>query len=74
MTTLDRIVITEAALTAWHRIAMQMARTLAQDGYSLDDIPDEDAEVLVDGRLRIFVPGIAGATLIIAPTEWAWRT
>jgi len=72
MSTLDSVLLTPAAVEAWH----QAARTAAQLLPAGIDIPDEDAEVLRSGELRVHVthPDLGCLIeLVIPATDWAWR-
>lgn len=70
-TTLDRVLLSRAAYDAWMRVA---AETQIPDGIDPDEIPDEQAQEMPDGSLRIFVslPG-RDVELIVAPGDWARR-
>lgn len=73
LNTLDRVLLSRESHDAWMRLARDIARQMpaAPDP---DTIPDEDAQPLPDGTLRIFVPGIEGAELIVPAGQWALRT
>lgn len=66
---LEKIVLSQAAVIAWVKRSVEIARNLEE---TAEEVPDEEAEELPDGSLRIFVPGIPGAELVVPKTEWAW--
>lgn len=75
MDILDQILITPQALQRYCEWAAKAAYLLAPPLISSpDEIGDEQAEALPDGRLRIFVRA-GGQTLefFLQPGEWAWH-
>lgn len=71
VTTIDRVMLSREAIAAWHRVAKAAAPLLR----GIADVPDEDAEPLADGTLRIHVThpvrGVL-AEMLVPATEWAW--
>jgi hypothetical protein len=73
LTTLDRVLLSRDAYAAWMRVATDAAPALS--GLNPDDLPDETAEPLPDGTLRISValPSGAAIVIVVPADQWAWR-
>jgi DNA-binding transcriptional LysR family regulator len=73
--TLDNVLLSAAAYTAWQETAISAAKRLVAQGMVIESIPDEMAKPLPDGRLLIWVdlPDGQKVELAIAKTDWAWR-
>jgi len=72
--TLDSILLSPRAVRLWQQTAT--AATIPP-GITPSEIPDEDADVLPDGTLRIFVALSDGqriAQVDIPAPDWAWAT
>ena len=64
---IDDILLSERAVTQW--------LATAAGGIAAEDIPDESAELLPDGRLRIFCQMADGRLLaetIVDASDWKW--
>lgn len=72
---LDKILLSERAVVEWQKVAYAKALKLARMGVDPRTIPDEEAEILQDGSLRIYVELPTGETadMIVPPQEWALR-
>jgi hypothetical protein len=68
--------LSEAAYHRWHQVAAPAAAQAVARGVPADDIPDECATALPDGRLEIWVevPTVGRVSLVLGPEDWAWRT
>lgn len=66
---LDRVDLTPAAVSAWHQMVQRVV-ALPLKVVDPREIPDEQAEVMEDGSLRLFVRGLVSMT--IPPEHWRW--
>lgn len=73
MDILDRVSLTPAAVAAWQAFARRVAAALPA-GLDPADIPDEQAEPLPTGELRVWVdvPGVGTVEMRLPASEWAW--
>ncbi len=72
---LHAVVLTPRAAAAWTRAAHDAVRSGRMGVVSVEEIPDEQAEVLSSGCLRIFVEhSVAGVLceLVLPASEWSW--
>jgi len=74
LTLLDRILLSTSAYHAWRRTAESVDPAILAR-IDPEDIPDEQAEKMPDGRLRIYVEYQHRilAEMFIPPDEWRWR-
>lgn len=72
---LENLLLSENAVNEWYMYAAAEAVRLAREGIDPSSIPDEEAEILPDGSLRIFVKISFDKELsmVVPPGEWAWR-
>jgi hypothetical protein len=75
MNLLDNILLSTRVYLEWMDRVGSAADALRSCGLSPEDIPDETAEVMPDGSLRIFVPlpGRPPLELLVPSGEWAWK-
>lgn len=67
---LDNVMISAAVYAQW----AEVARAFAKDIPRGTEVPDEQAEVLPSGELRIYVEAAGRkASLVVPASEWAWR-
>ena len=72
---LDSVVLTPTVVAAWGEVCQATAALGQSRGIEASSIPDEQAEVLPSGELRIFVGHPAHGVLcelIIPVGEWSW--
>lgn len=72
MNLLDAILVSPRTLTRWASTANAVTAHLM---IHPDEIGDEDAEILPDGKLRIFCDSIDGervAEMDVPADEWEW--
>ena len=72
---LGSVLLTPTVYRAWMAQAAQVALQLISQGVHPAAIPDEQAEVTNDGRLRLFVQMASGEVLceLFVPAEhWRW--
>jgi hypothetical protein len=71
---LDSIRLTPEAYQAWVARSRQAARRMQDLAIDPRDVPQEQAWVLDDGSLRIFVdvPVLGRVDLVIGPDEWTY--
>ena len=69
--TLDRVLLSRAAYEAW----LDAVATTDLAGIDPVSVPDEQARPISNGRLKIWVtlPDGREVSLILQPSEWAWR-
>lgn len=75
---LESITITTEALRAWRGACRSVVRALPGE-IEPEEIPNEQAEVLADGRLRVSVPHPrlrrrVLAAMVLPPEHWTWRS
>lgn len=67
---LSNIMLSTQAIKRWRKICFTIAAQKVRIDLELDAIPDEEAIVLHDGSLRVFIPGIQEAQMIVPKNEW----
>lgn len=65
---MDKVVITPVVVLAWDSVCQRVIKS----GVEIPEDADEHMEIMADGRLRIFVPGVPGAELTVHRDHWAW--
>ena len=69
---LDSVLLSHRAVERWHHTANAAA---IPPGVQPSDIPDEDAEILPSGELRIFVALSDGRRIAecdVPASDWTW--
>ena len=69
---LDKTVLTPRAVEAWHNKCLEFIKSAKIPDPSL--IPDEQAVMLEDGRLKLFVEveGYGRCELVFSREDWGW--
>lgn len=72
--TLDRVLLTPAAVRAWERHAKAAAALLPPlTPEQVAALPDEQAQAQEDGRLLVWVDTPHGpVSMLVEPGDWAW--
>jgi hypothetical protein len=75
---LDSVTVSIAALQAWREACREAASVLSGD-IDRESIPDERAELLPGGGLRVFVPHPTRrhrvlAAIVVPADHWTWRS
>jgi hypothetical protein len=67
---LDHVLLTPRAVRAYRE---HVERVVSQIQTPPTTVGLEKAEVVEDGRLRIWVDGVPESEFFISPRDWAWR-
>ncbi len=70
---LDWVLLSPNAVNQWNKLCQEIVRDKEiSDPYQ---IPDEKAEVMDDGRLRIYceLPGYGEVEMFVEKREWGWN-
>ena len=72
---LNQVLLTQAAVDAWQNVAINAGMACLALGIAPATLPDEKAEALPDGRLRIHITtpdGELSVELFIPAEQWSW--
>jgi hypothetical protein len=72
---LDEIILTPTAFQAWEQKAAQAAQIMSLLGIPASSIPDEEAGILRNGNLKIYVkiPGGVEVSMEVPKEHWSYR-
>jgi len=75
---ISSVTITLEAMIAWHRACLAAVRALPAE-IATEAIPDEEAELLGNGALRVFVRHPERkhrviAAIVVPADHWTWRS
>lgn len=71
---IDSVLLSTDAVRQWHKLVKAVSESGALSGCKPEEIPDEDARILNNGDLEIFVklPNNKEITMIVPKEEWSW--
>ena len=74
--TLDRVLLTTDVYKRWHQAAGKLTQAWAARRLATPEIGDEMAQILPQGKLRLFceIKGQPSLELVLERSEWQWAS